>query len=136
MKALKDTMSDLKVKTLEKALYNQHSIDKQKDYLLWLDKIKDIDYNHRSRALFAHLNSKLCEPENFGAVLDKNGVLSTTLKGSLENWAAFYEDLYSGHDIPRFSKAYFDDTELDKPFTFFEFKNAIKNLKKKQNAWN
>ena len=61
-----------------------------------------MDYKKRSRALFAHLKSKVWEPENFGSVFDKNGVLSITLEGSLKNWAAFYEDLYSGHNIPKF----------------------------------
>ena len=116
MNISKDTLSVLKVKTLEKALYTQYSTDRQKDYLLWLDKINEMDYKQRSRALFAHLKSKVCEPENFGSVFDKNGVLSTTLGGSLENWAAFYKDLYSGHNIPKFSNTYCDDRELDQPF--------------------
>ena len=116
------------MKVLEKALYTQYSIDRQKDYLIWLEKLNEMDYNKRSRALFAHLKSKVCEPENFGAVFDKNGVLSTTLKGSLENWASFYEELYSGHKIPKFSAAYCDDLELDKPFTLIEFTNAVKSL--------
>ena len=129
MNTSKDTLSVLKVKILEKALYTQYSIDKQKDYLLWLKKINEMDYNKRSRALFAQLKSKVGEPENFGAVFDKDGVLSTTLEGSLENWAAFYEDLYSGHNIPKFSGTYCDDRELDQQFTSNEFENAIKSLK-------
>ena len=51
------------------------------------------------------------------------------MEGSLENWAAFYEDLYSGHNIPQFSYTYCDDSELDQPFTFIEFMNAVKSLK-------
>ena len=96
MNTTRDTLSILNVKTLEKALYTQYSIDRQNDYLLWLEKLNKMDYNRRSRAFFAHLKSKVGEPENFGAVFDKSGVLSTTLEGSLENWAAFYEELYSG----------------------------------------
>ena len=130
MNTSKDTLSVLRVKTLEKALYSQYYIDRQKDYLLWLDKTNRMDYNQGSRALFAHLKSKTCELENFGAVFDKTGVLSTTLEGSLENWAAFYEDLYSGHKIPKFSNTCCDDRELDQPFTLIEFTNAVKNLKK------
>ena len=95
MNTSKNTLSVIKVRILEKALYTQYSIDRRDDYLLWLKKINEMDYNQRSRALFAHLKSKVCEPENFGAVFDKNGVLSTTLGRSLGNWATFYEDLYS-----------------------------------------
>ena len=62
-------------------------------------------------------------------MFDKNGVVSRTLEGSLENWASFCEDLYSGHNIPRFSNTYCDNTELDQQFTATEFENAIKSLK-------
>ena len=58
MNATKDTQSVLKVKTLEKALYTQYSIDRQNEYLLWLEKLNEMDYNRRSRAFFAHLKSK------------------------------------------------------------------------------
>ena len=62
-------------------------------------------------------------------MFDKIGVLSTTLEGSLENWASFCEDLYSGHNIPQFSNTYCDNTELDQQVTATEFENAIKGLK-------
>ena len=34
-------------------------------------------------------------------------------KGRLENRAGIFADLYSGHNIPKFSSTYCDDTELD-----------------------
>ena len=68
MNTTRDTLSILNVKNLEKALYTQYSIDRQNDYLLWLEKLNEMDYNRRSRAFFAHLKSKVGETENFGAV--------------------------------------------------------------------
>ena len=129
MNVIQNAMSVQKVKILEKALYTQYSVDRQKEYLDWLKKLNELDYSHRSRAFFAHLKAKLSEPETLGAVSNKDGILSTTLEESLEIWASFYEDLYSGHDIPKFSGAYCDDTELDRPFSLLEFESAIKSLK-------
>ena len=46
------------------------------------------------------------------------------MEGSLENWTSFCEDLYSGHNIPKFSSTYCDDGELDQQITANEFENA------------
>ena len=54
-----------------------------------------MDKQRATREFYAELRRKNPKSEDFGPIVNKDGVLSTSLEEALANWRDFYEKLYS-----------------------------------------
>ena len=72
----------------------QHRIDTDLKFSKWIKKLNILDHKRATRVFYAEIRSKNITADHFGPVKNKSGTLSTTLHDSLENWAAYYSELY------------------------------------------
>ena len=55
--------------------------------------------------------------------------MSASWSECLNNWASFYESLYSGETVRNFQPIPIENSELDDPFTFSELVFSVNELK-------
>ena len=83
---------------LEKELYSVWTQEKQNQWVQWLRKLNILDKQRATREFYAELRHINPKSEDFGPIVNKDGVLSTSLEEALANWRDFYEKLYSSTD--------------------------------------
>ena len=71
--------------------------EKNRKFSIWLRKIKDLDFQSRTRAFFAEIRSRQKIREEPVPIRGKDGTLSDNLKDTLKNWSEYYENLYCGN---------------------------------------
>ena len=83
----------------------------------------------KDQNFFAALRTKIKSPEVFGPIKNKKGITSTSWSECLENWASFYENLYSGDATRTFKPIPVKNPELDEPFTYSDLVLTINEFK-------
>jgi hypothetical protein len=78
--------------------YSVWTQEKQIQWAHWLTKLNNLHNHKATRAFYAELRYKNEKSEEFGPIVNKDGVLSTNIEECLENWREFYENLYSSTD--------------------------------------
>ena len=87
-----------KFRILEKDLYEVWTQEKQTQWALWLKKLNNLGYHKATREFYAELRHRNSKMEEFGPIMNKDGVLSTSIEECLGNWREFYEKLYSSKE--------------------------------------
>ena len=85
-----------KYQTLEKQLYSFYEQEKQRRWEQWVRKLNNLDHVRATRAFYAELKHNSSQEEQFGPIVNKKGVLSTSLKDCMANWKNYYAELYKG----------------------------------------
>ena len=116
--------------SLEKELYRQYRLDRETQFLEWLNKMDSHDFNRRTRTFFSLLKRKTKQSETFCPITDAQGNLTKGLYDTLDAWAGFYESLYK-HDYSfcDFPKSLDKDEQLNDDLTFHEMLSTFNSLK-------
>ena len=94
-----------KVQKLERKKMEYIEKCKAKQYEHFLNKLENLDASHRMYAFWKEVKSTLggkCSKNLTGVVRNIEGELSNSENSYLENWAAFYERLYSTTETSTF----------------------------------
>ena len=84
----------MRLQILHKQMQLQYRIDSDLKFSKWIKKLNILDHKRATRVFYAEIRSKNITADHFGPVKNKSGTFSTTLHESLENWAAYYSELY------------------------------------------
>ena len=119
-------------KICEKNLYFQVDIEENEDYSNWLRKYLEIlDHLKRTRIFFQSLKKRYCNHENFGAIKNSEGKLSTSLPECLRFWGNYCTKLYEKSPSKFFvyNQVNGNELEIDRPITYAEFVSVLPKLK-------
>ena len=90
-----------KVKKFQRKKVEHTRKYKKKQYENFLDKLESLDTQNRMLAFWDEVKSTLGgkSKDQIGVIRNNDGELSNSKESFLENWAAFYENLYSANRV-------------------------------------
>ena len=90
-----------------------------------------MDHQKRTRIFFQSLKKRHRKYENFGAIKNSDGKLSTSLPECLRYWCEYCTKLYDkpNSKVFAYNPIYGNDVDLDCPITYAEFISVLKTLK-------